>query len=463
MPPVCHADDPRTTDWFARNIFDHLDLSRTSHLAAVPPYVTILREQYRMTRTIATLVSDLSYGGRLMSGQGIQVGLHPVLINVATMAATSHYSVETKSYYHPASALLLHTLRRRFSSWIGPRTLLLSPFRAQQALLTAVAKDIATDQHQFEALTIHKAQGSQEDTVIVDLTAHDASNPQKFFTGEETENLINVALSRAQQRLIIIGNLDMIRDLARQGGYWARFWTLAAGGCTHVNARDVLAFATTGRDVALGLRDLGAERDEAHLPSVYVESAEFLCPAGVHHLFMTNRATTKLLVRRKRGETAPPRLTLRHDLHGTVPPLAMSQGVLALPVQRGPQRGRWLFAAPPETTKQVTFLACGHLLDGRFEVEDTLRLQCGRCGHGLVLRQQYGNAYLACSQGTECGYTRQLSMKDARVLVEIHRIHCPVCQAQAQPRMRQVDRSVFLGCSNYPACGGKIDLALYVE
>lgn len=463
LPPVCHATDTKTTDWFARNIFSHLGMVQLARGQAVPPYVSMLREQYRMTTTIADLVSHLSYGGRLVSGQGIQVGVRPLFINVAGSFGTSHYSVETKSYYHPYSALVLQMLSQKFPEWMGPRNLLLSPFRAQQALLSAVAKDISTAQRQFEARTIHKAQGTQEDTVIVDLTAHDASNPQRFFRDEEAENLINVALSRAQQRLIIIGNLEMIRDLARHGGYWARFWTLAEAGCTHVTAHDILAFALSTRDIAHGLRTLGAESDAPELPAVYVESVASPCPADVEVLFRNNHATTKLLVRRKHSGIAPTGITQRHDRYGTVPPLAVAHGVLALPVLNGAARGRWKLAHLPETTKQLLFLACGHLLDGRFDVQDTLRLQCGRCGYGLLLKQQYGASYLVCSHAFECSYSRPLSVTDARVLIETHGIRCPVCHAQAQVRRRQVDGVVFIGCSNYPVCDGKIDITLYVE
>ncbi len=463
LPPVCHAVDTRTTDWFARNIFDHLGISHASRSRPVPPFVSMLREQYRMTTTIANLVSQLSYGGRLVSGQGIQAGVRPIFIDVGSTSGTSHYSVETKSYYHPVSPLLLHTLRQRFAEWLGPRNLLLCPFRAQQALLTATAKDISTDQHQFEARTIHKAQGAQEDTVIVDLTAHAADNPQKFFTGEETENLINVALSRAQQRLIIIGNLEMIRDLARFGGYWTRFWALAQAGCSHIRAQDILALATNCRDIATGLRTLGDQTNNAQLPALYVENTEFPCPPQIELLFRSGHATTKLLVRRKRGQAVPAGLTQRHDVHGTVPPLAAAHGVLGIPVQWGAHRRHWLIASLPETTKQVLFLACGHLLDGRFDVEDTVRLQCPRCFHGLLLQQHYGDYYLGCSRRYDCGYTRPLSLADARVVIETNTIRCPTCQAKAQPRTRSRGGGVFLGCSNYPACDGKIDLGLYVE
>lgn len=463
LPPVCHATDADTSDWFARNIFDHLDIPRAARTGIVPPQVSMLREQYRMTTTIADLVSRLSYGGRLVSNAGIQPGVRPLMIDVGRTCGTSPYSVELKSYYQPYSALLLHTLARKFHDWLGPQTLLLSPFRAQQALLTAVATDISTADIRFESRTIHKAQGMQEDTVIVDLTAHDPSHPQKFFTGEETEKLINVALSRAQQRLIIIGNLELIRDLARKGGYWARFWTLVEEGCTYIDARNILASATHGGDVAHALQTLGTDGNTPHMPSVYVESAEFPCPARIEQLFRTNQATTKLLVRRSRGGHALAGITLRHDLHGTVPPLAVAQGVVALPVQWGMHRGRWFVATLPETTKQIMFLACGHLLDDRFTVEDTLRLQCSRCTHGLLLKHQFGDYYLVCSQSMVCGYTRPITITDARVLIETYNIRCPTCRAKAQPRVRRAGRSVFLGCSNYPGCDGTIDMTVYLD
>lgn len=464
LPPICHSDDKRAIAWFGKNIFDYFDVTQTTRRDYIPPFVSMLRLQYRMTQTIAHIVSNLSYGGRLECGEGIDVGSRPIFIDVATFCGTSHFSVEEESYYHPYSVLLLHNLRDHFSQWLGPVNLILTPFRSQQSLMQSLAKDLTTSKHTFTASTIHKAQGSQEDTVIVDLTAHSAVNPQQFFTGEETENLINVALSRAQKRLIVIGNLEMIRQLAHLGGYWKRFWDVANTSCTHISASNIVVGSRIFREVAEGVRTLGMNKDDVQLPSVYVENIDTPCPAAVQELFASARSSTKLVVRHK-SNTSVSRvrgITYRQDKTSVVPSFAVSRGILCLPLPRAEYGRRWAFTELPETTKKLSFLACGHLLDGPFEVQDTIRTLCPRCNHPLILSQTYGTYRFTCERKYECNYSRPLTLKDVQILIETNNIQCPECKAKPQPRISHVHKNVFVSCSNYPTCREIIDLTLYL-
>lgn len=464
LPPICHSEDERAIAWFGKNIFDHLEVTQTTRNKDIPAFVSMLRQQYRMTQTIANIVSKLSYGGRLECGDGIDIGNRPIFIDVATFCGTSHFSIEEQSYYHPYSALLLQNLRDYFSQWLGPINLILTPFRSQQSLMQSLAKDLTSPNHTFTASTIHKSQGSQEDTVIVDLTAHSAVNPQQFFTGEETEKLINVALSRAQNRLLIIGNLEMIRQLAHLGGYWERFWNVINTACTHIKAGNIVAGSRMFRDIAEGIRTLGINKDDVQLPSVYVEDIDTPCPSTVQELFVAARSSTKLVVLHKRNTSASRvrGITYRRDKSSVVPSFGVSRGILGLPLPRADYGRRWAFAELPETTKKLNFLACGHLLDGPFEVQDTIRTLCPRCNHALTLSQSYGTYRFTCERMYECNYSRQLTLKDAQILIETNNIRCPECKAKPQPRISHAHKNVFVGCSNYPTCREIIDLTLYV-
>ena len=202
LPPICISDDRQARNWFGQNVFDFLNVSRRGTSGDLPPFVSMLREQYRMTQRIAQIVSELSYGGKLITNVGIGGGEKPVFVDVSDFCPTSPYSVQEKSYYQPHTVAFLNAICSDFPEWLGPENLLLSPFRAQKALLDAASKDLSKPNLRFSASTIHKAQGSEKHTVIVDLTAHSTDTPQNFLVGEDAENLINVALSRAQQACI---------------------------------------------------------------------------------------------------------------------------------------------------------------------------------------------------------------------------------------------------------------------
>jgi superfamily I DNA and/or RNA helicase len=190
LPPICISDDRQAQSWFGQNVFDFLNVSRRGTSGDLPPFVSMLREQYRMTQRIAQIVSELSYGGKLITNIGIGGGEKPVFVDVSDFCPISLYSVQEKSYYQPHTVAFLNAICSDFPEWLGPENLLLSPFRAQKALLDAASKDLSKPNIRFSASTIHKAQGSEKHTVIVDLTAHSTDTPQAFFVGEDAENLI---------------------------------------------------------------------------------------------------------------------------------------------------------------------------------------------------------------------------------------------------------------------------------
>jgi hypothetical protein len=408
----------------------------------IPTFVTMLNEQYRMTQAIGSIVSDLSYGGKLISGQGKNVGQRPLFIDVSNDFGQSYFSVHDKSYYHPYSAVLLQNLHTHFRDWLGPKIEFLSPFRAQRTLLQALANDLSSSAKSFGAKTIHKAQGSQENTIVVDLTAHSADKPQRFFIEEDAENLINVALSRAQERLIIIGSLKMISNLGRAGNYWDRFLQIVLERCDKVDASKFMIGPTATEDVG-AFASTKEFDDKVDLPCVFVDGNDLLCPQSVHDLFSNTRSMTRLIVVKNIDSPRTGHgVTYRHDQGGRVPAFMTWGGWLFLPLGQDKTGQHWVAASVPETTKRLSTIACGHLFDSSFEVKDTLRLLCLKCNKGLILKGGRGSYRLACD-AEYCFYSRSMSKNDARILIEVCNMSCPECGAKPLPR--ESGQGVFIG------------------
>ena len=334
LPPICISDDRQAQNWFGQNVFDFLNVSRSGTSDDLPPFVSMLREQYRMTQRIAQIVSELSYGGKLITNKGIGEGERPVFVDVSNFCQTSPYCVQDKSYYQPHTIAFLNAICGSFREWLGTENLLLSPFRAQKALLEAASKDLSKPILHFSASTIHKAQGSQEHTVIVDLTAHSTDNPQKFFVGEDAENLINVALSRAQQRLVIFGSMRLVQMLASANEYWRRFRDGLMTNCIQIPVGDLLAGVRLYPRIDDALSSIPAPPEPQHLPSIYVESPSQPCSEELRNRFFATSLGMKLVVKAL-GSVIPTGLgdgiTYRS---GTLPSFATWQGNLALPMMQ---------------------------------------------------------------------------------------------------------------------------------
>jgi hypothetical protein len=64
--------------------------------------------------------------------------------------------------------------------------------------------------------TVHKYQGGERDTIILDLTESEPHSIGSFLNSESIADtgarLLNVALSRARRHLIVVGNLEFLRQ-----------------------------------------------------------------------------------------------------------------------------------------------------------------------------------------------------------------------------------------------------------
>jgi hypothetical protein len=460
LPPVCVSDEPEAQRWFGRNVFDHFDVRSKVKAGALPPFVSMLRDQFRMTDAIGSVVSDLSYEGRLVTAVVGPAGAKPKLLDVGALCPTSCYSARYESYYHPYSPWLLTCIKERFPDWLGPTNLLLSPFKAQATMLVSLCRDLSEPHMRFEASTIHKAQGAQQDTVIVDLTAHDPTKAQQFFTGDSAENLLNVAMSRAQQRLVIVGNMDLIRRLAPINAYWRRFLDLLHERFEVVSASKVVEDHAARLSSLEDALDAAAGLDEVTLPALYVaREPQLAFTPEVAAYYGSLKASTKLVVlpSEPRGPLQGA-VTYRKDERGQVRPFAMAKGIVALPIGKPTGGIGWATACVPGASKQLFSVACGHLLDDDFKPENTMRLACTKCRSVLSLNFSFGTPFLSC----ECGYSRPMSEADAKVLIETTpTMRCPECGSKPQPRRKFADKAIFLGCSNYPACRGIVNLRAY--
>jgi len=355
-------------------------------------------------------------------------------------------------------------LQKHFGEWLGPENLLLNPFRAQSSLMQATARDLSTSEHTFSASTIHRAQGTQEHTVIVDLVAHNPTNPQRFFTGEDAENLINVALSRAQENLIILASLPMIWELSRDGGgYWQRFLQLVETRCRRFSADDLIPEDMIQPSLHSCIASPPQFDDSASMPAVFVEGPGIWCPLPIEEEIARIETQTRLLVQHDQPQPRSfPGITYRHDARNSIPVMALLRGLLCLPY-RGTLNTQWLSAFLPQTTAKLNTIACGHLFDATLSDRAVRRLVCYRCNGPLMLRRNAGDYLLACSNQDNCRYSRGLRHSDGSVIVETYGLTCPECHARPQLRFSRTTHRPFFGCSNYPQCRGIVDLSPYAD
>jgi len=144
-----------------------------------------------------------------------------------------------KNYYH---ALCCVTLARKMleehpglkekrnESVIG----IVTPYRAQAQLLQSLLKDAGLQTH-VQAGTIHRFQGLEFEIILFDTVASTGSHASEFIAGgrdSDSVRLLNVAVTRAKQKLVIVANLRFIQEQFQESSIMHQVVLMAAGTAT---------------------------------------------------------------------------------------------------------------------------------------------------------------------------------------------------------------------------------------
>lgn len=348
------------------------------------------------------------------------------------------------SYFHPGVVPIIHGLADCLSAG---EVLLLTPFRPQRSLLTATGVDAEkrNPRLRITASTIHRAQGSECRVVIVDLTAHDPSSLVSFFRDPQSEKLLNVALSRAQDELIVIGNTRVMSELAQN----SRFWRLLRERVRHdleiMEIDEVCEGLARHKSLTSIPANLGSRGETAFYSHGDAEDsvAEFA------RVIAGATASRKLVVTPSGEEVElSGDAVVRRDRRGGLPRLLVIGGKLFLPYQN-----QWLEIESPNACRTLWRIGFAHLADDEAKPEEAARFFCPECGEGnLILMNFKGEGwYLGCTnrQVHQCYYRRRLSLHDAKLKVRLTNIRCP----DGHPLTVRTSKTgrMFLACENYPS------------
>lgn len=230
LPPIVQSNDELVRRSIGRNVFDVTipDPTRSD-------VVAMLEVQYRMHPAIGALVGGLFYGGKLVhaadratteaiAARAPFAGA-PVVV-VDTRGRTScERSAKGSSRVNRASAeltveLALEAVHAGTTS-IG----VITPYAAQAAEIRRLlaARGIADA---VECNTIHRFQGRECDVVLIDLVDAAPMRPSALVT--DAPNLLNVSISRARGKLVIVADVAYF-TAASPDGLVATLLRAAAG------------------------------------------------------------------------------------------------------------------------------------------------------------------------------------------------------------------------------------------
>ncbi len=215
LPPIVQSSDERVRRAIGRNVFD----------VAVPDpersdVVALLDTQYRMHPAIGSLVGRLFYSDRLIHGAAgtDAIAARPPFpgqaVALVDTRSTCQRSAKGSSRINLVSAETTAELALEAVRGGSTSIAVITPYAAQASEIRRLlaARRIGDV---VECSTIHRFQGRECDVVIIDLV--DAAPMRPSALVGDAPNLLNVSISRARGKLVIVADVAYFESTAPEG------------------------------------------------------------------------------------------------------------------------------------------------------------------------------------------------------------------------------------------------------
>lgn len=232
LGPISLSNSGLSRQWLHSNLFDLLGDNLDIH-----PCVSILKKQRRSAPDIGAIVNTIFYNGILETveneRQKKQLQIPPCEGHICfcdigqTQTYKVHYSA-SQSRYNEGSLTFVMNLLNRFRNTVskGASIGIITPYRAQAGRYQEKIEKFIIDykpRFYIKAGTIHSFQGSECDIILFDMV--DAlqdfqGNDMRIgnlYYNKQGEQLMNVAITRAISKLIVVGCSEVLTKGIRHG------------------------------------------------------------------------------------------------------------------------------------------------------------------------------------------------------------------------------------------------------
>jgi len=235
LPPIVICNDAACKEWLEQDVFVKSGIHTAVRTKKTPDSLVALRQQFRMEQGICDCINQFFYSDHQLETvkRPRELANNPLTASALSFIDTSAFnpwtSVKLGSYsrYNLFHALLIRNLACHLSNegYITADTFehlgITAPYSAQVRLLQALIEEkLPVNVARGLAATVHRFQGNERDTIIVDLPDSIGFRLGQFMKGSQPEDagtrLLNVAISRARGHIILVANFDYLRDKAPQ-------------------------------------------------------------------------------------------------------------------------------------------------------------------------------------------------------------------------------------------------------
>ncbi len=234
LSPIAKCNTPSAKKWLKRDIFEQSGITDSVNTRREDSRLVMLREQYRMHPQIADIINKKMYNGQLVTNEQTTIdraqiaallpfeGQSVVICDTSNVNPWSSYAANG-SKMNLYSALLSTRLAEMAIDGGMKSVGIITPYRQQVKIIERLLGERKIDRDIASVTTIHKAQGRERDCIIIDLVEGPPHNVGRMLNApsieSDTARLLNVAISRARGKLILVVNKQYFIDRSKSGNF----------------------------------------------------------------------------------------------------------------------------------------------------------------------------------------------------------------------------------------------------
>ena len=224
LAPIALSNTDLSKKWLHRDVFELAGLAnKVEHSALV-----MLTQQHRMHEDICDIISNTFYMGKLISNidEANRFGSFMLptkgkareFISITVQDGSKVEKMENYSRYNlKTSDCIVEIVSKQMRQKEKPVIGIITPYRVQaqriqKCLQTLGEKNSNPHFRKIKVGTVHSFQGDEADVIIFDMVDNCKEGPGALYKGSTGERLMNVAISRAKGKIIIVGDPDLFKN-----------------------------------------------------------------------------------------------------------------------------------------------------------------------------------------------------------------------------------------------------------
>ncbi|NMB08943.1 MAG: AAA family ATPase [Tissierellia bacterium] len=498
LPPIAISEGELVDKWLKKDIFEFSKVKECVNNNKFHPNMTMLNEQRRMHPSISKFVNENIYNNLLKDHKSVindKTSRESLSIIDTSLMASICRVDENKSRFNIFNAFIsvmiaIKHYHEGYNS-IG----IITPYNAQSKLINNILWDSFPDLRQnISCATVHKFQGSEKDIIIFDtVDSYRLRRPGVLLTDdreEKSQRLINVAVTRAKEKFVLVSNMK----------YWDSRWR--SGETLHqlfdylkVNG-EVFNYEKIYRELNnIDINDLNfyiptPNKKKQYMffkklfdeiinsKSIYIfvpESMEGSLKLIEIPIKEACKNNSKVIIQTENINLIPDSLqeiTIVEDFTW-LPIIIIDEEIIyygyPFIINNYIENNLLIRLKGKNTARNLNFKL--NIKSNLIHREEGLnvsfkdfveeRMRCCKCKSPLTVRKSRRNKYfIGCTNYPNCTQTEMINKEIMNSYLKKLAIRCNECNGKMEARIGRY--GLFIGCSNYPKCENTKGLETYV-